>query len=240
MWSALPARNQSVVEAVQRWIGRQLRAVVRREKKVLLEVPPKRLDTIRIISHEENAGIRHVVAAGINFVQNMRDALADTNPRGFDRCFIRQRTIQLMTRAGSTCRRDRDSPCHWSAQIRNNEPIDATEFVDDFGRGMDKPREKPSAIGSKPSRPMWNAQRIGSAFPRIWKRRPSLSGRQRMSSPRMRIFGSTSCRTPDLIPALTEVGSGAPAITCALIPPASPYLSRSGHAAMDAPRAHST
>jgi hypothetical protein len=66
----------SLVEVVQRWLGRQLRAVSERSPDGRLHVPPARLDTPKIITHRAY-GNADIIRRGIEFVLDMRAALAD-------------------------------------------------------------------------------------------------------------------------------------------------------------------
>lgn len=71
------SRCESVIEAVQRWVGRLLRSASRLDKATgVLHVPCRRLDTPRIITHSA-ARCRSIIEQGIAFVCNMRDRLDD-------------------------------------------------------------------------------------------------------------------------------------------------------------------
>jgi hypothetical protein len=66
--------TESHIEAVQRWIGRQIRAVVKLHESSLL-VPPADLDQVLIITHE-TFNIGDLIKDAINFTLNMQDQLA--------------------------------------------------------------------------------------------------------------------------------------------------------------------
>lgn len=68
------AATNSVVEVVQRMIGRQLRTFVHAESPGMF--PPAHLDRIRIITHE-SFNIDASIQRGIDFVTNMLDHLED-------------------------------------------------------------------------------------------------------------------------------------------------------------------
>jgi len=61
----------SVVEAVQRWIGRALRAVTHIDLNGELHVAPDRLDTVHFVYHEANEPTRTAADSGIHWVLNM-------------------------------------------------------------------------------------------------------------------------------------------------------------------------
>lgn len=94
----------SVVEIVQRAIGRQLRAVTsRREGSSALLVPPAPLDTVLIVTHETFRNT-DLIARAIAFVCDMEDQLAalpsiddldDSDPKAPEEI---QRGVTLMTK----------------------------------------------------------------------------------------------------------------------------------------------
>ena len=65
--------RDSLIEAVQRWLGRQLRAVTAPEGQLLL-VAPALLDTVLIVTHETFKNT-DVIKAAIKFVTEMDEAL---------------------------------------------------------------------------------------------------------------------------------------------------------------------
>ena len=65
----------SMVEAIQRWLGRQIRAIVTMRNGVL-EVPPQALDTVCVITHEV-FDIVPLLQRATDFVLDMHDRLGD-------------------------------------------------------------------------------------------------------------------------------------------------------------------
>jgi hypothetical protein len=66
----------SLIEAIQRWLGRNIRAVIRKDVDGTLHVPPERLDTPKLTTHKAFGNIPTVRKA-IDFLINMADKLRD-------------------------------------------------------------------------------------------------------------------------------------------------------------------
>lgn len=67
--------SDSVIDAVQGWLGRQLRAVIQRvEDTGRVEVPPAPLDTVRVVTHRA-FDVSGTIQRGIKFVCDMRGSL---------------------------------------------------------------------------------------------------------------------------------------------------------------------
>jgi hypothetical protein len=67
--------HATIIEVVQRILGRQIRAVIKHTDNDLLCVPPKQLDSIRIITHDAFEAIRTDLQNGIDYLLNMETHL---------------------------------------------------------------------------------------------------------------------------------------------------------------------
>lgn len=68
-------KSTSVLDSVQGWLGRQLRAVYAQEG-LTFRVPPAPLDTVRVVTHSA-FGVAGAIREGIDFICNMRSKLAE-------------------------------------------------------------------------------------------------------------------------------------------------------------------
>ncbi len=66
--------SSSILDGVQGWLGRQLRAVTER-LKAGLRVPPALLDSVRIVTHSTYEDVTDTIRRSIDFICDMRGAL---------------------------------------------------------------------------------------------------------------------------------------------------------------------
>jgi hypothetical protein len=142
---AIACEIRSVVEAVQRPIGRQLRAyVMTRETSSALLVPPKQLDTVKIITHATFQN-QDVLERGIRYVMHMPDYLIgmwtmDDLVSEDDRI---ARPIAGADEEATITSSERLAIAEAIGEAKlNGEKVDRNQLVDRFAKGSKKRAER--------------------------------------------------------------------------------------------------